>query len=134
MKKELLNPVVLSNKLVVTHIKQLGRYDWEKGSIINNKEQNKEQKNKYKKRKPYNPLKYWVCKVFLLVRIMGLEPIRRLTHAPQTCLSAYSSTLANINCFSQRHIIITKTLLLVNKKINLFLKNYLCGNFYVIMV
>ncbi len=29
-----------------------------------------------------------------LVRVMGLEPIRRLTHAPQTCLSAYSSTLA----------------------------------------
>ena len=25
---------------------------------------------------------------------MGLEPIRRETHAPQTCLSAYSSTLA----------------------------------------
>ena len=30
----------------------------------------------------------------VLVRVMGLEPIRRLTHAPQTCLSAYSSTLA----------------------------------------
>lgn len=29
-----------------------------------------------------------------LVRLMGLEPIRLLTHAPQTCLSAYSSTLA----------------------------------------
>ena len=25
---------------------------------------------------------------------MGLEPIRPSTHAPQTCLSAYSSTLA----------------------------------------
>ena len=25
---------------------------------------------------------------------MGLEPIRLLTHAPQTCLSAYSSTTA----------------------------------------
>ena len=30
--------------------------------------------------------------------MMGLEPIRRLTHAPQTCLSAYSSTLA-LFCF-----------------------------------
>ena len=26
---------------------------------------------------------------------MGLEPIRLSTHAPQTCLSAYSSTLAS---------------------------------------
>ena len=30
----------------------------------------------------------------VLVRGMGLEPTRRSTHAPQTCLSAYSSTLA----------------------------------------
>lgn len=30
-----------------------------------------------------------------MVRVMGLEPIRLSTHAPQTCLSAYSSTLAN---------------------------------------
>ena len=30
----------------------------------------------------------------LVVRVMGLEPIRPSTHAPQTCLSAYSSTLA----------------------------------------
>lgn len=30
----------------------------------------------------------------LMVRVMGLEPIRPSTHAPQTCLSAYSSTLA----------------------------------------
>lgn len=29
-----------------------------------------------------------------MVRVMGLEPIRLSTHAPQTCLSAYSSTLA----------------------------------------
>ena len=29
-----------------------------------------------------------------LVRVMGLEPIRYSTHAPQTCLSASSSTLA----------------------------------------
>ena len=32
--------------------------------------------------------------VHTLVRVMGLEPIRLSTHAPQTCLSAYSSTLA----------------------------------------
>jgi hypothetical protein len=31
-----------------------------------------------------------------MVRVTGLEPVRRETHAPQTCLSAYSSTLANI--------------------------------------
>ena len=30
-----------------------------------------------------------------VVRVMGLEPIRYTTHAPQTCLSASSSTLAN---------------------------------------
>ena len=29
-----------------------------------------------------------------LVRQMGLEPIRHTTHAPQTCLSANSSTTA----------------------------------------
>ena len=29
-----------------------------------------------------------------LVRVTGLEPVRRATHAPQTCLSASSSTLA----------------------------------------
>jgi hypothetical protein len=32
----------------------------------------------------------------LMVRVTGLEPVRRETHAPQTCLSAYSSTLAII--------------------------------------
>jgi hypothetical protein len=35
----------------------------------------------------------------LLVRVTGLEPVRRETHAPQTCLSAYSSTLAFISHF-----------------------------------
>ena len=34
--------------------------------------------------------------LFFMVRVTGLEPVRRETHAPQTCLSAYSSTLANI--------------------------------------
>ena len=29
-----------------------------------------------------------------LVRVTGLEPVRHSTHAPQTCLSANSSTLA----------------------------------------
>ena len=32
--------------------------------------------------------------VYYLVRAMGLEPTRHKTHAPQTCLSADSSTLA----------------------------------------
>ena len=35
----------------------------------------------------------------VLVRGMGLEPTRRSTHAPQTCLSAYSSILANQRCY-----------------------------------
>ena len=34
--------------------------------------------------------------LFFMVRVTGLEPVRRETHAPQTCLSAYSSTLAFI--------------------------------------
>ena len=29
-----------------------------------------------------------------MVRVTGLEPVRRSTHAPQTCLSTSSSTLA----------------------------------------
>ena len=34
--------------------------------------------------------------LFKLVRVTGLEPVRHATHAPQTCLSANSSTLANL--------------------------------------
>ena len=41
--------------------------------------------------------------VLFLVRIMGLEPIRRLTHAPQTCLSAYSSTSALLFAPTERN-------------------------------
>ena len=37
-----------------------------------------------------------------MVRVTGLEPVRRETHAPQTCLSASSSTLA---CVGQRIIL-----------------------------
>ena len=37
--------------------------------------------------------------LFFMVRVTGLEPVRRETHAPQTCLSAYSSTLAFISHF-----------------------------------
>ena len=36
-----------------------------------------------------------------LVRVTGLEPVRRATHAPQTCLSANSSTLAFITSLEQ---------------------------------
>ena len=39
-----------------------------------------------------------------MVRAVGLEPTRRETHAPQTCLSAYSSMLA-YSIFNARHII-----------------------------
>lgn len=34
-----------------------------------------------------------------MVRAMGLEPTRDITHAPQTCLSANSSILASIFLF-----------------------------------
>ena len=40
---------------------------------------------------------------FYLVRMMGLEPIRHATHAPQTCLSAYSSTSAYLLFDSKRN-------------------------------
>ena len=43
--------------------------------------------------KKHSPSKRWT--VFFLVREMRLELTRRLTHAPQTCLSTYSSTLAS---------------------------------------
>ena len=33
-----------------------------------------------------------------MVRVMRLERTRRLSHAPQTCLSTYSSTLAYPIC------------------------------------
>ena len=39
--------------------------------------------------------------ICFMVRVTGLEPVRRETHAPQTCLSAYSSTLAFISHFSR---------------------------------
>ena len=35
-----------------------------------------------------------MCQLLFMVRVTGLEPVRRETHAPQTCLSAYSSMLA----------------------------------------
>ena len=42
-----------------------------------------------------------------MVRQTGLEPVRRLTHAPQTCLSAYSSTAAfDFTIISYRYIIV----------------------------
>ena len=39
--------------------------------------------------------------LFKSVRVTGLEPVRHATHAPQTCLSANSSTLAYIHLFSE---------------------------------
>ena len=44
-------------------------------------------------RKNHSPSK---DELWFLVREMRLELTRRLTHAPQTCLSTYSSTLANL--------------------------------------
>ena len=39
-----------------------------------------------------------------LVRETGLEPVRLATHAPQTCLSASSSTLAYPTCAFYSHV------------------------------
>ena len=50
---------------------------------------------------------------FLLVREMRLELTRRLPHAPQTCLSTYSSTLAYC-AFPQCQIIIIANASFVN--------------------
>ena len=51
--------------------------------------------------------------LFLLVREMRLELTRRLPHAPQTCLSTYSSTLAYC-AFLQCQIIIIANAAFVN--------------------
>jgi len=66
--------------------------------------------------------------LWFLVRVMGLEPIRRLTHAPQTCLSAYSSTLAFINAVSvvTTLIIIRAFVSFVKHIFEIFQKNFLC--------
>ena len=59
------------------------------------KEQNKEQAHILAKRKTLQVAYFQaICKVLGLVRETGLEPVRHKTHAPQTCLSADSSTLA----------------------------------------
>ena len=51
--------------------------------------------------------------VFSMVRVTGLEPVRRETHAPQTCLSAYSSTLAFIShFFHEQYWLYGKTVIL----------------------
>ena len=41
-----------------------------------------------------------------MVRVTGLEPVRRETHAPQTCLSAYSSMLAYSVVAAQTQVIL----------------------------
>ena len=53
-----------------------------------------------KTERPRKPCKHKASRVLLMVRLTGLEPVRRETHAPQTCLSAYSSTLAFIRFLS----------------------------------
>ncbi len=62
---------------------------------------------------------------------MGLEPIRRLTHAPQTCLSAYSSTLAYINVAAvvTTLIIIRAFTPFVKHIFQIFQKIFLCDLF-----
>ena len=39
-----------------------------------------------------------------VVRVTGLEPVRRLSHAPQTCLSTSSSTLASLYSWDEQQI------------------------------
>ena len=53
-----------------------------------------------------------------LVRETGLEPVRHTTHAPQTCLSANSSTRA-----TQRELLYHHRMLLVNPK-SVFFKKF----------
>ena len=56
---------------------------------------------------------YTRYQVFSMVRVTGLEPVRRETHAPQTCLSAYSSTLAFIShFFREQYWLYGKTVIL----------------------
>ena len=57
---------------------------------------NKTHRHDIKKENPESPVFIGLPRFKELVRVTGLEPVRRKTHAPQTCLSAYSSTLANI--------------------------------------
>ena len=47
-----------------------------------------------KTKRPRKPCKHKASRVLLMVRLTGLEPVRRETHAPQTCLSTSSSTSA----------------------------------------
>ena len=49
-----------------------------------------------KKKETGHPLRYSLYQNWcpVMVQEMGLEPTRRLPHAPQTCLSTYSNTLA----------------------------------------
>ncbi len=52
----------------------------------------------HKKREPANAQNRTFAGYKKMVRVTGLEPVRHATHAPQTCLSASSSTLA-YHCF-----------------------------------
>ena len=68
--------------------------------------------------------------LFLLVREMRLELTRRLPHAPQTCLSTYSSTLAYC-AFPQCQIIIIANGAFVNhvfSQIPFFPRHFLLRN------
>ncbi len=66
-----------------------------------------------------------------LVRVMGLEPIHLSTHAPQTCLSANSSTPAHNVChYSKSSPILQALLRDFFRKINIYFPNSTVnGNF-----
>ena len=67
-----------------------------------------------------------MCQLLFMVRVTGLEPVRRETHAPQTCLSTSSSTLAFSSCrvasLSATRIIIHTGAGFVNDFLKVFLK------------
>lgn len=69
--------------------------------------------------------------VVLMVRETGLEPVRVAPHAPQTCASADSATLANyVVAFLATVNIIAKVTFCVKrflKKVTTFFDNYDCG-------
>jgi len=63
-----------------------------KTTILEKREERKEKSEKNKKKRQSSVEN---CR-FFLVRQMRLELTSHTTHAPQTCLSAYSSTAAHI--------------------------------------
>ena len=88
------------------------------------KDKNKDQNGFVKKRNLENPRRYWVFETYLLVRETGLEPVRVTPHAPQTCASAYSATLAIASILYHLR---QKMSSLFSEKLNSFLPFVFCA-------